>query len=69
MTTTVAESWDDYAQDLPIDIGADVLVLINRAFFRGALAAATSGMTNEQLMAELIAHGRSVGTAAERARA
>jgi hypothetical protein len=67
--TTLADSWAETVESLPIDIGDDVLGLVRSAFYRGALAATTSGLSREQLMAELVAHGRIVGTPAERARA
>ena len=69
-TRTIAESWDAYLVDsVPIDATAERIVALRRAFFAGALeAAATPSADRERLMAELIAHGRSVGTAAERAR-
>lgn len=69
MTTprTIAEQWDDALVDLPIDIGAEDLAQARRMFYRGALAAATCGLTREQLMAELVAHGRGIGSSAEKA--
>lgn len=62
---TLAEAWDAELVELPIDISAEDLAQAKRLFFRGALA--TLGMPPEQLRAELIAHGRSVGSAAEKA--
>jgi hypothetical protein len=67
--TTLAAAWDAELVDLPIDIAEANLQALRRMFYRGALAAATSSLTREQLLAELVAHGRSVGTPAERARA
>lgn len=67
-SSTLSEAWDAELVDLPIDIAEADLQALRRMFFRGALAAATSSLTREQLLAELVAHGRSVGTAAERAR-
>lgn len=64
----LAESWDAYLVDsVPVDATEAHIVALRRCFFAGALA--TLGLPPEQLRAELLAHGRSVGTAAERARA
>ena len=64
---TLAEAWDAELVELPLDAPEAQIVALKRAFYRGALAAL--GMPHEQLRAELVAHGRSVGTPAERARA
>lgn len=66
-TSTLADAWDAELVDMPLDVTQEQIVALKRAFYRGALAAL--GLPQEQLRAELIAHGRSVGTAAERARA
>jgi len=63
---TLAESWDECLIDaVPSDATAEQIAMVHRAFFRGALA--TVGMPPEQLRAELIGHGRSVGSQAEAA--
>lgn len=64
---TLADAWADELPDLPADVTDEQIAVWRRAFYRGALAA--MGLPPEQLRAELVAHGRSVGTAAERARA
>lgn len=64
----IADAWDAELVDMPLDVTEEHVQALRRMFFRGALAAATSGLTREQLLAELVAHGRSVGTQAERAR-
>lgn len=66
-TPTLADAWDAELVDLPLDATEGHIVALKRAFYRGALAAL--GLPQEQLRAELVAHGRSVGTPAERARA
>lgn len=66
-TSTLANAWDAELVDLPLDVTEEQITALRRAFYRGALAAL--GLPQEQLRAELVAHGRSVGTAAERARA
>lgn len=67
-TRTLAEQADEYTADAAAP-GSVAETAIRRAYMAGALAAATSKLTREQLMAELVQYGRSVGTAAERARA
>lgn len=63
---TLADAWDAELVDMPLDVTEEQIVALKRAFYRGALAAL--GLLQEQLRAELIAFGRSVGTPAERAR-
>ena len=65
--TTLAEAWDAEARNLPSDIGLHIDRLLRAMFYRGALAAATSGLTHDQLMAELLGYARAIGTPAERA--
>lgn len=67
--TTLAESWQAYADDnLPISASQAETVSARRAFMAGALAALTTGTaTREQLLAECVQFGKAVGTAAERA--
>lgn len=65
--TTLQERWADELPDLPPDATEEQIAVWRRVFFRGALAAL--GMPHEQLRAELLAHGRSLGTPAERASA
>jgi hypothetical protein len=60
-STTIAEAWDRHEAE------TGAAPTARRIFYAGALAAATSGLTREQLLAELVAYGRSVGTAAESA--
>ncbi len=64
---TLADAWDAELVDMPLDVTDEQIVALKRLFYRAALAA--SRLPPEQLRAELIAHGRSVGTPAERARA
>ena len=63
--TSLAEAWDEAVMDLPIDSTAEQVAMARRLFYRGALTAA--GMPREQLLAELVAYGRAIGTPAERA--
>lgn len=64
---TLADAWDEELVAMPLDVTEEQVQALRRAFFRGALAA--MGIPPEQLRAELVAHGRSVGTAAEKAQA
>ena len=68
--TTLADAWAAEARELPTAdaSGVDLDGLLRAVWYRGALAAATSGLTREQLMAELLGYARAIGTAAERAR-
>lgn len=60
---TLADAWADEPQQTPER---------RRAYMAGALAALTllrSGVPREQLLAECVQFGRSIGTAAEQAQA
>lgn len=68
--TTLAESWAEACADAPLDPRATPAVQGKRDFMAGALACLvlqSRGATRDQLMAEVVAFGRVVGTAAERA--
>lgn len=69
-TTTLAEALDDYAPAVAApSTPADLAV--RRAFMAGSLAALAliqhQGRRPSELLAECIAYGRSIGTAAETA--
>lgn len=68
--TTLAETWAQAAADAPIDPRATPAIQARRDYMRGALDCLLllkAGVTREQLLAECVAFGRAVGTAAERA--
>lgn len=62
---TLSDAWDAELVDMPLDVTEEQVQALRRVFYRGALAA--MGMPPEQLRAELVAHGRSLGSAAEKA--
>ena len=62
---TLADAWDAEAQALPIDMPAEQVAERRRLFYRAAEAAMR--MPPEQLRAELVQYGRTIGTAVERA--
>lgn len=61
--TTLADGREAMVAGLP----ESWAVAVGRAYMAGALAALTSQRPHEQLLAECIAFGRSIGTPAERA--
>lgn len=63
MSKTLADSREAMVQGMPESFA----VAVGRAYMAGALAALTSDRTRDQLLAECIAFGRSIGTPAERA--
>lgn len=69
--TCLAEAWADRATETRVPATlADATRDQRRAFYAGALAALTllgDGRPREAIFAELVAHGRSIGTAAETA--
>jgi hypothetical protein len=70
--TTLAECREAYAVDVaPTLRDVSMLVLLNRAFMHGAMAAVRlqqSGRPLEDLYAECLQFGRAVGAPAERAK-
>lgn len=65
---TLADQLEAYAADNAAP-GSVADAAVRRAFMAGALAALTTKAPREQLLAECVAFGRVVGTAAERASA
>ena len=61
--TTLTDSADDFTA---CATDADDHAILRRAFMAGALAALTSQATREQMLAEVVQYGRTIGTAAER---
>jgi hypothetical protein len=67
MTTTLADTLDQYEADQPPrSTTFTPSVMRRRAYMAGALAALTSKAPREQLLAECIQFGRAVGTKAEK---
>lgn len=64
--TTLTDSADDFTA---CATDPDDRAILRRAFMAGALAALTSQATREQMLAEVVQFGRTIGTAAERAEA
>ena len=64
--STLAESFDEYA-DKPWLMDKNVQIVARRAFYAGALAAAMGDSTKDEVIAECVQFGRSIGTPAERA--
>ncbi len=69
MTTPLTEQAAEYAADAAAARGITPLeTLLVRAFMAGACAAATSPEPRNALLAECVAFGKVIGTAAEVAR-
>lgn len=64
---TIAEAWELEARRLPGAYTDAERRLARAWFYIGALAAATCESDRDQVLRELVAHGRTIGTAAERA--
>ena len=71
---TLADAWDAYMQDqIPIAAPAHEVAIARRRFYAGALAAVEITLrgdhsTTSDLQTELVAYGRTIGTALELAR-
>lgn len=66
---TLADTLEEYEADQPpADRPFIPSVMRRRAYMAGALAALTSKATREQMLAEVVQYGRTIGSAVERAK-
>lgn len=65
--TTIAEAWELEAQRMPSAYTDAERRLARSWYYMGALAAVVSPTHSDDLLRELIAYGRTIGTAVERA--
>ena len=69
--TCISEAWEAYAADQPITAATpNATVKARRDFYSGAIGVLMllkAGVKPEALMSEILAYGRTIGTAAETA--